>query len=703
MSQDVAARIEKLREVIRYHGYRYYTLDQPEISDAEYDALMHELRDLEEQHPELVTPDSPTRRVGGEPLPEFARVIHPHPMTSLTDAFSREEVQAWRDRALRLLGEDTPLRFVAEPKIDGLAVALRYENGVLVRGATRGDGRMGEDVTANVRTIRNVPLRIPLTDRIAEPPSVIEVRGEIYMPRDLFEDLNRRREAAGEPTFANPRNAAAGSVRQLDSRITADRPLRLFVYAIGYSEDIRIDSQWEALNYLQDLGFAVNPDVRFFDAFDEVLDYCEEWMDKRDELNYEADGVVIKIDAYEHQQRLGIVGNAPRWAVAFKFPSREATTRLLDIGVNVGRTGVLTPYAIMEPVRLGGVVIRQASLHNYQDLARKDLRIGDMVVVQRAGDVIPQVVRPIEALRDGTERPPVVPETCPSCGEPIQQEDGVVAIYCVNAACPAQIVRRLEHWASRGAMDIDGLGIRVTQQLVAEGLVTDVADLYTLKQDDLLKLEGFGEKRAQNLLAAIDSSRERPLWRVITGLGIHGVGTRVAQILVGHYPTIRALMDASLEELQEMEGIGPLIAHDIRSFFERPRNRELIEKLERNSVRLHAEEEGAGPTEAPLAGMTFVITGTLPSMSREAAAELIVRHGGKVTGSVSGKTTYLLVGDRPGGTKYNRALRLGVPTIDEAALHRLIAGEEQISPVETEPMTDDDDDDTSPGQLGLGL
>ncbi len=670
MSEDLAARAARLRQLLHYHNYLYHTLDRPEISDAEYDALMRELRAIEAAHPELITPDSPTQRVGAAPLPEFAKVRHPYPMTSLADAFSVEEVEAWLERAKRLLPEGMPLSFVVEPKIDGLAVALTYEAGVLTRGATRGDGLEGEDITANVRTIRNIPLRIPVAGEEPAPPR-IEVRGEVYMPRDLFRQLNAQRIAQGETPFANPRNAAAGSVRQLDPRITAGRPLRFFAYAVGYLEGRELRSQWEALNYLKTLGFAVNPDVRLFTVWEEALAYSQEWMDKRDSLNYEADGVVIKINDFAIQQRLGIVGNAPRWAVAFKFPSREATTRLLDIGINVGRTGVLTPYAVLEPVQLGGVTIRQASLHNFDDIARKDVRIGDIVVVQRAGDVIPYVVGPVVALRDGSERVFPLPQVCPVCGEPVQREEGEVAIYCVNAACPAQVVRRIEHWVSRDAMDIEGFGTRLAEQLVQAGLVTDVADIYRLTAEDLRQLEGFGEKRTQNLLQAIAASRDRPLARVITGLGLRGVGSKVAQTLAQHYRSLDALMSTSLEELQQIEGIGPHTAASILDYFSRPRHRELIEKLRRYGVRLEDRPAAeAGPL--PLAGMTFVITGTLPSMSREAATELIQRYGGKVTGSVSAKTTYLLVGDNPGATKYEAARKLGIPLLDEDGLRRLI-------------------------------
>ncbi len=677
MADDVATRVASLRQLINHHSYLYHTLDQPTISDAEYDALVHELRALEAEHPELITPDSPTQRVGAEPLAEFAKVRHPHPMTSLTDAFAAEEVQAWLERARRLLPEDQPLAFVVEPKIDGLAVALTYEDGLLVRGATRGDGVLGEDITTNVRTIRNIPLRIPVSEGLTAP-RVIEVRGEIYMPSALFAELNARREADGEAAFANPRNAAAGSVRQLDPRVTAERPLRLFVYAIGYLEQPTSDagpqvrSQWEALEYLRRLGFSVNPDIRHIEDFDAVLAYCIEWMDKRDTLPYEADGVVIKIDDLATHDRLGVVGNAPRWAVAFKFPSRQATTRLNEIRVQVGRTGVLTPYAVLEPVRLGGVTIRQASLHNADDVARKDLRAGDMVVVQRAGDVIPQVTNPIVALRTGAEVPFEMPTHCPVCGEPVVREPGEVAVRCVNPACPAQVVRHVEYWVSRGAMDIEGLGEKLAAQLYEAGLIEDVADLYALTREQLLKLEGFADKRADNLLSAIDASRTQPLWRVVAALGIRGVGTQVAQDLTHHYTSLDALMAASVDELQHIEGIGPVLAEAIVAHLARPRTRALVDKLRRYGVRLAEEARAQESGPQPLTGMTFVITGTLPSMSREAAAALVARHGGKVTGSVSKNTSWLLVGDKPGASKTSDAAKLGVPILDEAGLRRLI-------------------------------
>lgn len=697
MPIDLKSRAQELRALLRYHSYRYHTLDQPEITDAEYDALMRALRDIEDDHPELITPDSPTQRVGAEPLVDFEKVEHPYPMTSLADAFSEEEVSEWLERVQRLLPDDT-FSFVAEPKIDGLAVALTYRDGLLVQGATRGNGVIGEDITANVRTIHTVPLRIPVSIQVdlAAPP-LIEVRGEIYMPRDRFDRMNAEREARDEQPFANPRNAAAGSVRQLDPRITATRPLALFAYGIGYAEGMTTTNQWGSLQYLRDLGFAVNNDIRLFHTFDEVIAYSREWMLKRDELNYEADGVVIKIDDIATQQRLGIVGNAPRWAVAFKFPAREATTRLNEIRVNIGRTGVLTPYAVLEPVRLSGVVIQQASLHNFDDLARKDIRQGDTVLIRRAGDVIPQVLGPVEALRDGSQVPFEVPATCPVCGEPVTRDEDQVAIYCVNAACPAQVVRRIEHWVSRAAMEIEGFGTRIAEQLVAEGLIADVSDLYALTADNLIPLEGFAAKRAENLIAAISASRERPLWRVLAGLGIMGVGAKVAQTLAAHYLSIAMLIEADAETLQEIEGIGPQIAKSIVDYFSRPRHRELIERLAARGVSL--EDTPPQEVAVSLDGLTFVITGTLPSMSREAAAALIQENGGKVAGSVSKKTSYLLVGEKPGRSKYVKAEKLGVPMLDEEGLRALIGGGE----VDRGDTDSQDAPDPTPGQLPLSL
>ncbi len=668
---DEKARLDELRRLLNYHSYRYYVLDDPEISDQEYDQMMRELKQIEERHPEWYAADSPSQRVGAEPREMFVRVSHPVPMLSLADAFEVGDLWAWLERIKKLATPDTAWRFVVEPKIDGLAVALSYENGRLVRGATRGNGLVGEDITANVRTLYSIPLAIPVRADAVHVPAAIEVRGEVYMPIADFEAFNESQMKKGAKIFANPRNAAAGSLRQLDPKITAERPLRFFAYAIGTIEGIDIQSQWDALNYLRDAGFPVNKDIARFSDFSDVIAYCQQWMAKRDDLAYEADGVVIKIDDLALQTRLGVVGGEPRWAVAFKFPARETTTRLLDVGVNVGRTGTMNPYAILDPVNLGGVVVKQASLHNYEDIARKDIRIGDRVIVKRAGDVIPQVVGPITSVRNGSERVPVPPQVCPSCGQPVVHPDGEVAYYCVNAACPAQLVRLLEHFVSRGGMEIQGLGTQTSAMLVSKGLVQDVADLYFLRKEDIVTLEGFAEKSAEKLLSAIEESKSRPFARLVAALGIRLVGSEVARILIRHFTDIDTLIRASQTELMSIEGIGLGIAESVVEYFSLDRNRSLIEKLRRAGVNL--ADSGEKPAGAgSLNGLTFVITGTLPSMSREEAKELIESHGGKVTGSVSSKTSYLLLGVDPGDTKVSAARKLGIAEIDEARLRQLV-------------------------------
>ncbi len=683
---DIRQRLEKLKAQIRYHNYRYHVLDDPVISDARYDRLFRELQELEAQRPDLITPDSPTRRVGGQPLDRFEKVRHPRPILSLSNAFNAEEVREWLVRISKLLPEETPApEYVVEPKIDGLTVVLTYEDGLFVQGATRGDGEVGEDITTNLRTIKSLPLKIPVDGRAddnfhpaapSEAPSRLVVRGEAYMPLDRFQEFNRRQAEAGEKTFANPRNAAAGSLRQLDPTIAAARPLSLFTYALLEAEGLTISTQWEVLSYLRRMGFPVCPDVKFLPDLEAVIAYCQEWIAKRDQLNYEADGMVIKINDLATQEGLGAVGKAPRGAIAFKFPAREATTKLLDIGINVGRTGSLNPYALLEPVVVGGVTIKQATLHNADDIARKDIRVGDTVIVKRAGEVIPYVVGPVVELRDGSERVFYMPGRCPACGSPAVQPEGEVAYYCINAACPAQLVRLTEHFVSRGAMDIEGFGTRTARLFVEKGLLKDVADLYYLKREDILNLEGFAEKSTDNLLAAIEASKKRSLDRLVTALGIRGVGSTLAQTLVRRYPSVEALMAASREELEAIEGLGPHIAASIVGYFSLERNRSLIEKLRRAGVQMEMEMEAerleSEEKARPLEGLTFVITGTLPSMSREAARGLIEQHGGKVTGSVSGQTDYLLAGENPGGTKFNRARQLGVPMIDQAELWRMI-------------------------------
>jgi DNA ligase (NAD+) len=695
---EAVERVEQLRREINYHNYRYYVLDDPVVSDAEYDALMDELRVLEAAHPELVTPDSPTQRVGGQPAEGFAKVEHPAPILSLDKASSGEEIRAWWERVSKFLPEgalalsadgtsavEGPLlAWVVEPKLDGLTVVLHYEEGLFVLGATRGDGSVGEDVTTNLRTVRTLPLRIPVASPSTSAgtlgwgvPHRLVVRGEAIMLIDDFEELNRRQAEAEDKVFANPRNAAAGSLRQLDPRITATRPITLLCYAIVEAEGAVPTTQWETLNYLKALGFPVSRHIARFESLDEVIAYCEGWVEKRDTVDYEVDGLVIKVDDLATREAMGVVGRAPRGEVAFKFPGREATTRVLDIGVNVGRTGALTPFAILEPVRLGGVTIRKATLHNFEDLKRKDIRIGDTVTVRRAGDVIPYVVGPVLGARTGAERVYELPQVCPSCGEPVVSSEEEVAVYCINVACPEQRVRRVEYFA--GVMDVEGMGERTVQLLVEQGLIDDAADLYGLesKRERLLSLEGFAEKSVDNLLAAVEATKERPLAQVLAALGIRGVGWTIAQLLAQHYRSLDELASVSQEELEAIGGMGPHTASAIVEWFERPRHRQFVEKLRRAGVKLE-QERVVAPVAGALSGLTFVITGTLPTLSREEATRLIEQHGGKVVGSVSGNTDYLLVGEAPGGTKYRKAQQLGTPMIDEAQLLGMMTGQEGV-------------------------
>ena len=668
---EAERRIAELRREINRHDYQYYVLDQPLISDSAYDALMDELQRLEAEYPDLITPDSPTQRVSGQPAEGFTKIEHPAPILSLDKATSPEELRAWWERVAKFMPPDAPPpAWVVEPKLDGLTVVLHYIDGIFTLGATRGDGYVGEDVTANLRTVRMLPLRIPVApDAPVQVPHRLVVRGEAIMRIEDFRALNRRQAEAGEKVFANPRNAAAGSLRQLDPRITAARPITLLCYAIVVADGPVPTTQWETLASLRALGFPVADPIARFESFDELVDYCQGWIKRRDTVPYELDGLVIKVDDLRTQAAMGVVGRAPRGAVAYKFPGREATTRVLDIGVNVGRTGVLTPYAILEPVHLGGVTISKATLHNFEDLERKDIRIGDTVVIQRAGDVIPYVVGPVVAARTGAERVYRIPERCPSCGQPVFKSEEEVAVYCINVACPEQRVRRISHFAA--VMDIEGLGERTVQLLVERGLVQDAADLYTLRREDLLPLEGFAEKSTDNLLRAIAATKERPLAQVLAALGIQGVGETVALLLAQHYRSLDELAAATREELMAIKGMGPATAGAIVDWFGLERNREFLDKLRRAGVRLEAPQPAA-PTSGPLSGLTFVITGTL-SRPREEVARLIEAHGGKVVESVSGKTSYLVVGEAPGGTKFRRAQQLGVPMIDEGRLMAMLA------------------------------
>jgi DNA ligase (NAD+) len=677
--EQLQARLSELRRQINFHNYRYHVLDDPVISDYEFDRLLAELRGIEEAHPEWITPDSPTQRAGGAPLSKFERVRHPAPILSLGNAFGEADVRAWYERVLRLDERVAQADYVVEPKIDGLTVVLHYRNGQFTQGTTRGDGVVGEDITANLRTVPSIPLHIPVDPQGPPAPPYLVVRGEVFMTIQDFEELNRRLKEAGEKTYLNPRNTAAGSLRQLDPKLAASRPLNLLTYAIVAGEHALPQTQWETLQYLRSLGFPVFSGILRYTNIEDAIQACEEWEQKRENLSFEIDGMVIKIDDLELADDLGYVGKDPRGAIAYKFPAEEVTTRLLDIGVNVGRTGVLTPYANLDPVEIRGVIVRQATLHNFDYIADKDIRVGDMVRVKRAGEVIPYVIGPVKALRTGEERVYVPPSTCPFCGEPAENLPGEVAWYCVNAACPAQLIRNLEHFVSRGAMDIVGLGIRIVEQLVAEGLLQDVADLFTLKKENLLALEGFGEKKADNILQAIQAARSRPLARVITALGIRGVGEVAAADLAQNYSDLDTLSQASLEELQAIPGFGPNTAQGIVDWFERPRNQKLLQKLRRAGVWPRRAAEQASERVQTLSGRTFVVTGTLPEFSRSEAKAFIEAHGGKVTGSVSGNTDYLVMGENP-GSKYDKAQALGIPILDEVGLRRLALGSSEGRP-----------------------
>jgi DNA ligase (NAD+) len=663
-STDIRARIEELRERVRYHNRRYYIEDAPEISDAEYDALYRELESLEGEHPELVTPDSPTQRVGGEPLEEFQQVRHAVPMLSLANARKIEELREWDARVRRLLDpdEEERLRYVTELKIDGLAVSLLYEGGRLVRGATRGNGTVGEDVTANLRTVRSIPDR--LSD---EPPQVLEPRGEVYMTLEEFEKLNRRQEAEGKPPFANPRNAAAGSIRQLDPRITARRPLTIFLYGVGEGGEV-YESHSAMLDALRSYGLRVNP-YALHEGIESVIEECERRAAERAGVGYQIDGVVVKVDSREQQEALGSVARSPRWAIAYKFEPLAGRTRLEDIIVNVGRTGALTPQALLEPVNIGGVRISRATLHNEDYVKEKGILIGDVVVVERAGDVIPQVVRVVEEEREGDEHPFEMPDTCPVCGEPVSRPEGEAVTRCVNARCPAQALEHVIHWATKDAMDIEGLGEKVATRLFDLNLIKDVGDVYELEAGQLVPLEGFGEKSAQNLIRAIERSKEQPFPRVLYALGIRHVGNVTASLIAGRFGGEDLLRGVPVERLTEIDGVGEVVARAVADYFALDDNRALVERLMK--IGLNFERESRGPAVGPLAGRRVVITGTL-SKPRSYYVERLEAAGGTSTSSVSANTDYVLAGE-DAGSKLDRARTLRVPVIDEKGFEELLS------------------------------
>lgn len=667
--------LKNLRQKIRFHNYRYYVDNAPVISDYEFDKLMQKLLQIEAEHPETITPDSPSQRLGALPAEKFVKVRHPAPILSLANAFNKKDVEDWYGRILKLDERVEYADYSVEPKIDGLTVVLHYRHGIFVQGATRGDGFVGEDITNNLRTIRALPLKLPVDTNGPSPPEYLVVRGEAFIKIDDFEALNRRLEEDGKRTYLNPRNTAAGSLRQLDPKLAAQRPLTLLTYEIATIEHAsnseELKTQQDAVTYLRELGFPVVKS-EYCRTLSEAIAYSEKLTKKRHKLTFEADGAVIKINQNMLASDLGTVGKDPRGAIAYKFPAIVVTTRLVDIGVNVGRTGVLTPYAVFEPVEIGGVIVRQATLHNFDFIKNKDIRINDRVSVKRAGDVIPYVIGPIKSSRDGSEIPFLPPEQCPVCGTKVEHIEGEVAWYCVNATCSAQLIRNVEHFVSRGAMDIVGLGIKIVEQLVNAGLISDIADIYDLSKEKLLKLDSFGEKKSTNILQAIESSKQPSLGTLINALGIQGVGEATAIDLADKFANLDELSEARMEDIETIEGVGPNIAQATFDWFRNPNNQRVLEKLRsagvwpQNETLFESDQQNK-----PLEGLTFVITGTLPDITRKKASEVIRQKGGKVTGSISGRTDYLVLGENP-GSKYETAQSLGVTVIDKNGLFELI-------------------------------
>ncbi len=662
---DAHARIAALRTTIERGNYEYFVLDNPTLSDAEWDAALRELRTLEEAHPELITPDSPTQRVGATPQGAFEQVQHPRPMLSLGNVFDETGFREWAARVFKLAGrEEGQITFVVEPKIDGSAIALTYEEGRFVRGATRGDGVLGENVTQNLRTIKRIPLR--LRDADPSAPARIEARGEVFLPRSAFDELNKQRAEAGEPLFANPRNASAGSLRQLDQRITASRPLGFFAYQIGYVEGGTLPrGQADALAWLRDLGFPVNPEIQAYTSLADVWARCAWWQAQRDSLDYEIDGAVVKVDSFGLQEELGTVSRDPRWAIAVKFPAVQATTQLREIVINVGRTGSLNPLAHLEPVIVGGVTVSRATLHNEDQIRRLDLKIGDWVVIERRGDVIPKIIKTIPERRDGSERDYHFPDLCPACGSSTERVEGEVMRYCTNISCPAQLKEHLAHFAGRGAMDIEGLGMERVVLLVEADLVHDIADLYTLTAEQVVALERMGEKSTEELLKAIEASKTRPLARLIVGLGIRHVGERNARLLAEQFLTVAALRAATPEDLNAIPGFGTIVAQSVYDFCQEERNQTLLTKLLAVGVNPPAGERLVA-AEGPLVGKTFVLTGRMEALTRGEATARLQALGATITSTVTKKTDYVVIGEEA-GSKAERAVALKRPTLDEAA------------------------------------
>ncbi len=670
---EAPAFAERLRDVLRRLGHAYYVQGKSPLADGQYDVLFRALQELEERFPNLKTGDSPTHRVGGAPLAKFEKVRHPEPLLSLTNAFDAEELQAWYARAVRglavVLKEGETPDLVAELKIDGLAIALRYNEGQLALGATRGNGSIGENVTSHVKTVRSIPLHL-----LGNPPPYLEVRGEVYMSLHAFDELNERLLKAGEAPVANPRNTAAGSLRQLDPAAVAERKLDFWAYGIGRTDGDDPTTQTDALAWLSELGFPTSPNHAQFATIEQVIEFCTFWTERRGELDFEIDGVVVKVDRRDFQQILGNVANAPRWAVAYKFPAQEATTTLLTIEHSVGRTGVVKPVAVLEPIVVGGVTVSRATLHNAEYILSRDIRIGDRVTIKRAGDVIPQLIGPVADVRTGTEIIYSEPTSCPDCGEPLVRMEGEADIRCVSANCPAQLKRLIEHFASRNAMDIEGMGEKVAAQLVEQGLIASLPDIYNLERDDLLGLEGYKDKKVDNLLEGIEASKSRPLNRLLFGLGVRFIGETTAKLLVTQYASLEELGRATREDMEGIHGIGPETAESVVAWFAHEENRRAVERLAElgvNTVRLPEEEPAQSDYTSEVSGKTFVLTGTLLTLTRDDAKKLIEQAGGKVTGSVSKRTDFVVAGEAA-GSKLDKANELGVPVLDEAALLALL-------------------------------
>jgi DNA ligase (NAD+) len=662
VDKDVIQKIEDLRRRIHYHNYRYYVLDNPEIS------LFDELVALENNYPELITPDSPTQRVGAAPLEEFKTVRHGLPMLSLNKVTSETEFLDFHRRVRELSGVDEEMiRYTVEPKFDGLAVELVFINGIFTLGSTRGDGELGEDVTMNLRTIKSIPLRL-----MGNPnPALIEVRGEVIMNKDDFRWLNRKREEVGEPLFANPRNAAAGSVRQLDPRVTSTRPLDMIVYGIGRVEGVEVTNHWDSIQYLKGLGFKISQSIDLCESVDQVKEYYQGMLGTRNDLVYEIDGIVIKVNEFHLQRRMGELSRSPRWAVAWKFPAQQEHTKISDIIVSVGRTGAVTPVAVLKPVRVGGVEVSRASLHNEDEIRKKDIRIGDTVIIQRAGDVIPEVVKVVKSERTGRERKFTMPDQCPVCGSKVERPEGEAVHRCTGIACPAQIKENLAHFVSKGAMDIDGLGFKFLEQMVDKGIIKDQGDLYFLTKEDFMKMDRMGDKLAENLLRAIDGSRKPRLTNLIYALGIRNVGFHLAGVLANRFTSIDNLAKQGIDELIQVHEVGPIVAESIYNFFHNPKNLQVLDKLKEGGIVFPVEE--IAEKEAPLKGMTFVLTGGMDFFTREEARTMIEILGGRVSSSVSRNTDYVVVGRDP-GSKYDNALKMGIKTVNEDEFKKMVGG-----------------------------